>query len=294
MLSNRQKFGLLLGVLGICVFAGSLPATRIAVAEVDPYFLTAIRAALAGFAGLALLAVMRRSLPPRAALWPLIICALTIVLGFPLLSAIAMVSVPSAHGGVILGILPLATAAAAAVIEGERPSIAFWIAAAIGSALVMAFALYRGGGHSLSAGDILLLVAVVCAGIGYTYSGGLAGIMPGWEVISWIVVLSLPLSLAALAFTWPADIAAISTRGWTAILYAGLMAQFVGFFMWNAAMAMGGIARVGQIALLQPFIVALIAATFANEQIDLPTILFAAAVVVAVAAGTRMRVGTAA
>ena len=294
MLSNRQNLGLLLGFLGVCVFAGSLPATRVAVAEVDPYFLTAMRAALAGLGGLAMLAVMRRRFPPREAVWPLVIGALTIVLGFPLLAAIAMVTVPSAHGGVILGILPLATAAAAAVIEHERPSIGFWIAAAIGSALVMTFAPYRGGGHSLSAGDILLLVAVACAGVGYTYSGRLAGIMPGWEVISWIVVLSLPLSIAALALTWPADVSAISARGWTAILYAGLMAQFIGFFMWNAGMAMGGISRVGQIALLQPFVVVLIAAAFAGEPIDSLTILFATAVVVTVAIGTRMRVRSAA
>ena len=282
---------MLLGILGVTVFAGSLPATRIAVAEVDPYFLTAMRAALAGLGGIVLLLMTRRKRPPREAYWPLAMCALTIVLGFPLLSAIAMVTVPSAHGGVILGLLPLATAAAAALIEHERPSLGFWIAACIGSALVMTFAVYRGGGGpSLSAGDILLLLAVVCAGIGYTYSGRLAGLMPGWAVISWIVVLSLPVSLAALAFTWPAHPEAISGRAWLAILYAGLMAQFIGFFMWNAAMAMGGISRVGQISLLQPFIVVLIAAVFAGERIDLKTLGFAAAVVITVAIGTRLRV----
>jgi len=293
MLSNKQNLGLVLGVLGVCVFAGSLPATRIAISDVDPYFLTAMRATLAGLGGLLLLVVLRRPLPPRQAAWPLFMSSLTILLGFPLLAAIAMVTVPSAHGGVILGIMPLATAAAAAVIQHERPSPGFWIAAVIGSALVMAFAFYRGGGHSLSLGDGLLLGAVACAGIGYTYSGRLAGIMPGWEVISWIVALSLPVSLAALALTWPADIGAISTRTWISVLYVGLMAQFVGFFMWNAAMAMGGISRVGQISLLQPFVVVLIAATFAGEELDGLTLLFAAAVVITVAIGTRMRVRTA-
>lgn len=290
MLSNRQNLGLLLGVLGVAVFAGSLPASRIAVADVDPFFLTAMRATLAGLAGLAMILITRRQFPPRKAWWPLAACAVTIVLGFPLLSALAMVTVPSSHGGVILGIMPLATTAAAAIIEGERPSAGFWIAAVIGSALVMAFAIYRSGGYALSAGDLLLLVAIVCGGIGYTYSGQLAALMPGWEVISWAVVISLPLALVALFLTWPADIGAISSRAWVAILYAGLMAQFFGFFLWNAAMAMAGISRIGQIGLLQPIFVALIAAAFAREPLDPVTLMFMGGVIATVAIGTRLRV----
>ncbi len=291
MLANRQNLGLLLGVLGVAVFAGSLPASRIAVTEVSPYFLTAMRATLAGFGGVAMLAITRRTLPPRTAWWPLVIIAVTLVLGFPLLSAIAMVSIPSSHGGVILGIMPLATTAAAALIEGERPSPGFWIAATVGSALVMTFAIYRSGGYALSAGDVLLLAAIVCGAVGYTYSGRLAGLMPGWEVISWAVALSLPVSLLAAFLTWPADATTISARVWTAIVYAGLMAQFVGFFLFNAAMGMAGIARIGQIGLLQPFFVVLIAAMFAREPIDPLTIAFAIVVVVTVAVGTRLRVG---
>lgn len=291
MSSNRQTLGLLLGVLGVIVFAGSLPASRVAVTEVTPYFLTAVRATLAGLGGLAMLVLTRRRWPSRQAWWPLIVCAVTIVLGFPLLSAVAMVTVPSSQGGVILGIMPLMTTAAAAVIEGERPSAGFWIAAVIGSALVMGFALYRSGGYTLSAGDLLLLGAVICGGVGYTFSGRLTGLMPGWEVISWAVVISLPISLTCLVLTWPSDAGAISPRVWTAMVYAGLMAQFVGFFLWNAAMGMAGISRTGQIGLLQPFFVVLIAALFAREPVDPLTIAFAIAVVVTVAIGTRMRVG---
>ena len=291
MSSNRQTLGLLLGVLGVIVFAGSLPASRVAVTEVTPYFLTAMRATLAGLGGLVMLIVTHRKPPPRRAWWPLVFCALAIVLGFPLLSAVAMVTVPSSQGGVILGIMPLMTTAAAAVIEGERPSAGFWIAAVIGSALVMGFALYRSGGYTLSAGDLLLLGAVICGGVGYTYSGRLTGLMPGWEVISWAVVISLPISLICLVLTWPSDASAISPRVWTAMLYTGLMAQFVGFFLWNAAMGMAGISRIGQIGLLQPFFVVLIAALFAREPVDPLTIMFAIAVVVTVAIGTRLRVG---
>jgi drug/metabolite transporter (DMT)-like permease len=294
MLANRQNLGLLLGVLGVAVFAGSLPASRVAVTEVDPYFLTAMRATIAGAGGLFMLMVTRRSLPPRKAWGPLIACAVTVVLGFPLLSALAMVTVPSSQGGVVLGIMPLMTTAAAAVIEGERPSAGFWIAAVVGSALVVAFAIYRSGGYALSPGDLLLLAAVVCGGVGYTYSGKLAALMPGWEVISWAVVISLPVSIAAVILTWPADAGAISGRVWSAILYAGLMAQFFGFFLWNAAMGMAGISRIGQIGLLQPFFVVLIAALFAREPVDPLTVLFAVAVVATVAIGTRLRVGRAA
>jgi drug/metabolite transporter (DMT)-like permease len=290
MLSNRQNLGLLLGVLGVAVFAGSLPASRIAVSEVSPFFLTAMRATLAGFGGLTMLLITRRKFPQRDAWWPLAAVVISIALGFPLLSAMAMVTVPSSHGGVILGIMPLATTAAAAVIQGERPSAGFWIAATIGSALVMGFAIYRSGSYSLSAGDLLLLVAVVCGGIGYTYSGQLSVFMPGWEVISWVMVIALPLSLVALYFTWPADPSSISPRVWTAILYAGLMAQFVGFFLWNAAMAMAGISRIGQIGLLQPVFVALIAAAFAREPLDPITMAFIGAVIATVAIGTRLRV----
>lgn len=292
MLSNKQNFGLLLGVLGVCLFAATLPTTRIALFDTNPWFLTSIRASIAGLAGVTLLIVTRRRLPPRDAIPLLIVCASMVVLGFPLAVAIAMVTVPSSHGGVIMGILPLATAAAAAVIQHERPSRGFWIAAVIGSALVMTFALYRSGGHSLSLGDALLLVAVACAGIGYTLSGRLSGIMPGWEVISWVVTFSLPVALVATALTWPDNIGTITTRGWIAILYVGLVAQYFAFFLWNAAMAMGGIARVGQISLLQPFFVVLIAATFAGEELDWQTLFFAAAVVVTVAIGTRMRVAS--
>ena len=277
-------------MFGVCLFAATLPATRIALFDTNPFFLTSIRAMIAGFAGVTMLIVTRRRFPPRKLVLPLMLCALVVVLGFPLAVAIAMVTVPSSHGGVIMGILPLATAAAAAVIQHERPSRGFWIAAVIGSALVMSFALYRGGGHSLSLGDALLLVAVACGGIGYTLSGKLSGSLPGWEVISWVVAFSLPVAIIATILTWPDNIGTITTRGWLAILYVGLVAQYSAFFLWNAAMAMGGIARVGQLSLLQPFFVVLIAAAFAGEDLEWQTLFFAAAVVITVAIGTRMRV----
>jgi drug/metabolite transporter (DMT)-like permease len=290
MFSRRQHLGLLLGFVGIVIFAGTLPGTRYANQYLDPYFLTAMRSALAGMAGLATLILTRRQWPSPRALALLILCALLLVLGFPLLIAVALVTVPAAHGGVILGVLPLATAVAAALIQGERPSLGFWIAGAVGAALVVGFALHRGGGGAITWGDVLTLLAVPCAAIGYTYSARLAGIMPGWEVISWCVVISLPVALTATVLLWPADAAAVPADGWLALLYLGLMSQFIGFFAWNAGLVTGGIARVSQIQLLMPFVVVLMAAVVNREPVDLETLLFATAVVLTVAIGTRLRV----
>jgi len=290
MLSRRQNLGLLLGFVGIVIFAGTLPGTRYANQYLDPYFLTAARSALAGFAGMVTLIITRRKLPPTRTLALLAFCALLLVFGFPLLMAVALVTVPAGHGGVILGVLPLATAVSAAIIQHERPSKGFWIAGAIGAALVIAFALHRSGGGSITTGDVLTLLAVPCAAIGYTYSARLTAIMPGWEVISWCVVISLPVALVATILLWPADVAAVPAASWLALLYLGLMSQFIGFFAWNAGLAMGGVARVSQIQLLMPFVVVLMATVVNREAIDLETILFAVAVVATVAIGTRMRV----
>lgn len=290
MLSNRQNLGLLLGFIGIVIFAGTLPGTRYAIQYLDPYFLTAARSALAGIGGAVTLIVTRRPLPSPLALGTLILCSVLLVLGFPLFITLALVTVPAGHGGVILGVLPLATAVAAALIQHERPSKGFWIAGAIGAALVIGFASHRSGGGSITAGDILTLLAVPCAAVGYTYSARLGAIMPGWEVISWCVVIALPVSLIATFLLWPANAPEVPADAWIALLYLGLMSQFIGFFAWNAGLVMGGISRVSQIQLLMPFVVVLMAALVNREAIDLETILFAAAVVLTVAIGTRMRV----
>jgi drug/metabolite transporter (DMT)-like permease len=290
MLSQRQNLGLLLGFIGIVIFSGTMPGTRYAIPSVDPYFLTAFRVSLAGLGGLVALIVTRRKWPPANAFGPLILCAICLVLGFPLLMAVALVTVPAGHSGVILGVLPLATSIAAALFQHERPSRGFWIAGVIGAVLVIAFALHRGGGGIITIGDMLVLLAVPCAAIGYVYSARLAATMPGWEVISWIVAISLPIALPATFLLWPADASSIPASVWVALVYLGLMSQFIGFFAWNAGLVMGGISRVSQIQLLMPFVVVLMAAVVNREAIDLETMLFAAAVVLTVAIGTRMRV----
>jgi drug/metabolite transporter (DMT)-like permease len=290
MLSSHEKIGYALGFIGVAIFAGSLPTTRLAVAHLDAWFVTAARAGIAGLCALTVLLVMRRPLPPKAA-WPrLMLIILGVVFGFPFFTALAMQNVPAAHGGVVLGVLPLATAATAVVLAGERPGLGFWIAAIIGAIVVTAFALHKSGSWSLSQGDWQLVLAIISAGIAYTASGALSRSMPGWEVISWALVASLPVSLAVMIALFPANPGTIPTDAWLGLLYSAVMAQWMGFFFWNAGLAMGGISRVSQVQLVQPFITVALAAIVNREVIDLQTILFALAVVIIVAIGTRMRV----
>ncbi|NVN87499.1 MAG: DMT family transporter [Rhodopseudomonas sp.] len=287
-LLSRDHLGLLLGFVGVAVFGGTLPATRIAVAAIDPLALTAMRTAIAGLCALALLIALRRTPPPKA-LWPqLAIVTLCVSVLFPLLMALALLTVDASHGGVVLGILPIATALVAVLITHERPRPLFWIASIAGAALVVAFAVRQGGG-TLALGDLLLFGAVVTSAIGYGFSGRLTASMPGWEVISWALVLALPVSLPAVALRLPANLSAIPLAPWLALLYVAVFSQWVGFFAWNAGMALGGIARVSQVQLLQPFITFALASMFNGEAITLQIVLFATAVVLTVAIGTRTR-----
>src|SRR5689334_4989886 len=286
--SQREQLGLLLGLVGMVIFGGTLPATRLAVSAIDPIALTALRAAIAGICSLALLIALRRPLPPRA-LWPqLVIAMLCVTILFPLFITFGMRTVDASHGGVVLGVLPIATALVAVAITHERPQPLFWIASLAGAALVIAFSLRQGGG-AFSTGDLLLFAAVAVSAIGYAFSGRLTSHMPGWEVISWVLVIALPLSIPATALTMPADISHIALKPWLGLLYVALFSQWIGFFAWNAGLAIGGIARVSQVQLLQPFVTFALASFFNGETITLQILLFAAAVVVTVAISTRTR-----
>jgi drug/metabolite transporter (DMT)-like permease len=285
---SRERLGLLLGFVGMVIFGGTLPATRIAVSAIDPLALTALRTAIAGLCSLALLMVLRRPFPPRQLWFQLAVAALCVCIMFPFLMALAVQTVDASHGGVVMGALPIATAFVAVLITHERPKPLFWIASLAGAALVVAFALRQGGG-SLSSGDLLLFAAVAASAIGYTFSGRLTASMPGWEVISWAVVIALPVSLPAAALTFPTDYEHIALKPWLALLYVALFPQWIGFFAWNAGLAMGGIARVSQVQLLQPFVTFTLAAIFAGETITPQIVLFAAAVVGTVAISTRTR-----
>jgi len=290
MTSPRNTTGLLLAFFGMVLFAGTLPATRLAVQGFDPLFLTAMRITIAGAAAALALIGMRRRIPSREKLIACFVAGLFTVALFPLCAALAMMSVPAAHGGVVMGILPLATAIAAALLAKERPSFGFWITGVIGSALVVAFMIRDTGVSDAHWGDLFLLATVVFGGIGYTLSGKATALMPGWEVISWSVVMYAPLTLIATILLWPANIAAVPAPQWGALFYVALVSQYLSFFVYNVAMLRIGVARAGQMLLLQPFTVVALAWPVNGEPIALKTLAFAAAVVVVVMIGQRMRV----
>lgn len=286
---SRETLGLLLGLIGVVIFGATLPTTRIAVPYLDPVFLTAGRAAVAGLLAIAVLAVLRRPIPAPSALLRIALASLLLVGGFPVFSGFAMQTVPASHGAVVIGIMPLATAMLGALLLHERPSAAFWAAAAVGAAIIVVFSLRDGGGR-IQAGDLLLVGAVASASLGYVISADLSRSMPGWEVISWAVVVALPLSLPVAWLTAPAEAAAVPGAAWAAFAYLGVMSQYVGFFAWNAGLAMGGVSRVSQVQLLQTFVTFGIAALIAGESVDIWTWLAAAAVCAVVLVGRRARV----
>ena len=286
---SRETLGLIIGTIGVIIFGVTLPMTRIAVVSLDPWFVTMGRAALAGLVALCVLVVLKRSVPTRSELMRLGVAAVFVIVGFPGFTGFAMRLVPASHGGVVLGILPLVVALFGAIAARERHSFGFWLSALAGAALVIGFSL-RDGEGGLGLGDVLLLGAVLSAASGYTVLAGLTKSRPGWEVISWTVVISLPVTLPFAFLTAPSDLFAVPLPHWGAFLYLGLMSQYVGFFFWNTGLAMGGQARVSQTQLLQTFVTLAFAAWVNGEQVDLLTWIFAVAVVGVVLIGRRTRI----
>ncbi len=287
-----ESKGMLYGLAGVAIFSLTLPFTRMAVAELDPTLVALGRALAAALLAGLWLWWRRAPLPPRAALGPLLIVAAGCVVGFPWLTSIAMQTLPASHGAVMVGVLPLATAVFAALRGGERPSAGFWLTALTGSALVIAFALRQnGGGFHLA--DLAMLAAVLLAALGYAEGGKLAKTMGGQEVIAWALLLALPLVLpvvAWLAWSQADQIAAASTRAWVGFGYVSLFSMFLGFFFWYRGLAMGGVARVGQVQLVQPFLTLFGAAILLGERLEAAHLLFALAVIAVVAVGRRMQV----
>lgn len=285
---SRENAGMALGLIGVIIFGGTLPATRVALGSFSPAFVTFGRAAVAALAAAVLLALLRKPFP-RADVGALLLAGALLVFGFPILSSLAMQTVPASHGGVVLGVMPLATSLFAALFAGERPSPPFWACGIAGSALVVVFAM-RDGGMRLSGGDAYLLAAGVSASLGYVVCGRLSRRMPGWEVICWALVVTAPVSLAATALCWQPVFLDAPARHAAAFFYLCFGSMFLGFFAWNVGLAMGGIARVSQVQLLQSFVTLAISATLLGETITGETIIFAFAVMIVVAAGRSARV----
>jgi drug/metabolite transporter (DMT)-like permease len=274
------------GLIGVLIFSGSLPATRVAVLEFDPVFLTVARATIAAVLALALLLLFKEKRPAREQLLSLFIVALGVVIGFPLLTALALQYVTSAHSIVFVGLLPLATAAFGVLRGGERPRLAFWVFSILGSLLVVAFALSQGLTASPT-GDILMLLAILACGLGYAEGAKLSRTLGGWQVISWALVLSLPL-VAVLSWVYrPDSFSGISTPAWFSLGYVSLFSMLIGFVFWYRGLAQGGIAAVGQLQLLQPFFGLTLAATLLHEQVSIGMLGVTVAVILCVAGAKK-------
>jgi drug/metabolite transporter (DMT)-like permease len=286
--------GMLFGLAGVAIFSLTLPFTRMAVTELDPTFVALGRALVAALLAGIWLRWRRAPFPPRASWLPLALVAAGCVIGFPWLTSIAMQTLPAAHGAVLVGILPLATALFAALRGHEKPSKGFWATALTGSALVILFALRQSGG-SLQMADILMLIAVALAALGYAEGGRLAQTMGGLAVISWALVLSAPLLLPLLlvrlsTHSWSHGPAIGSLSAWIGFAYVSVFSMFIGFVFWYRGMALGGVARVGQVQLMQPFLSLLGASVLLGEALAWSTMLFALAVIGVVAFGRSMSV----
>ncbi|MBY0611498.1 MAG: DMT family transporter [Beijerinckiaceae bacterium] len=288
MLKSRENLGFFLAFVGVVIFGGTLPFTKLAVAHLDPWFVSAGRAVVAAILAGVLLVVLKRRFP--AGKLGLLIFTASMVCGlFPVFMGLGIRTVPASHGGVVLGVMPLLTAAISALVNKERPSLQFWLAAIAGALLVIGFSL-RGGDGTLSRGDIFLFFAALCSSAGYVGSARLASALSGWEAISWCCIVALPVTIPVALYTAPVAPGLIPASAWIGFAYVAAFSMFIGFFAWNAGMVLAGVARVSQVQLLQTFVTLAIAIPLNGEHVDLVTWVFAVAVVAVVLLGRRARI----
>jgi len=294
-MNAQETRGLWLGALGVAIFALTLPMTRLAVGtpeapQMSGVFIALGRAVVAAVLSAVFLVATRAPLPRREDWLPLAITSAGVVFGFPLLTSVAMRHVEAVHASVIVGVLPLATAAVGAWLHRQRPSAGFWACAAVGSALVVAFAVIRSGesGFSIKAADALLLGAMVCAAVGYGWGARLSHHMRAEHVICWALVIALPLTAPAAFLTRPQ--ASLQAAAWWGFAYVAVFSMWLGFFAWYRGLALGGTVRVSQVQLIQPFLGMLFAVPLLGESLDALTLGFAFAVIAVVFVGKKMPV----
>lgn len=274
------------GFLGVIIFSGSLPATRIAVGGFTPLFLTSARAVIATLLGAVLLMALRQKRPALSDTGSLAIVALSVVIGFPLLTALALQHITSAHSIVFIGLLPLATAIFGVLRGGERPKPAFWLFSIVGGLSVAGFALSQSGSASLI-GDLLMVAAILLCGLGYAEGATLSRRLGGWQVISWALVLALPVMAIIALATLPGALSGISLPAWAGLAYVSVFSMLVGFVFWYRGLALGGIAGVGQLQLLQPFFGLALAGLLLHEPVAWTMIAVTGLVVLCVAGAKR-------
>jgi len=283
-MESNLKRGMLLGLIGIICFSLTLPATSIAV----PYFGATIvglgRTVIAAIIVSIIFIVKKESLPNKRQIKSLCIVALGVVLGFPLLTTFAMESLPVSHGAIELALLPLATAGFAMIRGGERPSKRYWIASIIGAITVLVYAAFLGLGQ-LQKGDIALLIAILILGLSYAEGGKLSKELGSWQVIAWAIVIGAPFFIIPVGLSLSADMLQAPIEAWISLFYLAVVSQFLGYVAWYGGMSLGGIARVGQIQYLLPFLMIGFSVIFLGETITWLTIVLAIIVVLCVIIG---------
>jgi drug/metabolite transporter (DMT)-like permease len=278
---------MLIGFIGIFIFSLTLPATKLAIPDMNPFFVAYARAALGGFAAIAYIVATKAPMLKSKYVPKLFIIAFCNAFAFPILINIAMTSGSSAHGAIILGLLPLATAILGVVRHHEKPSIGFWLSAITGSSLVIIFSLVTGAG-SVSHDDWLIIIACIFASFGYSEGADLAKEMSPQLVISWALVIVLPISLFLSYLTFEEHYWHLPWRPILAILYLGFFSMYIGFFFWYQGLFIGGIARVSQVQLIQPFCTLIVASLFLGDELTSINIIFATLVVLTVMIGKKM------
>ncbi len=294
-MTPAERRGMWFGLLGVMMFAVTLPVTRLAVGtEEDPHlsglFIAMGRAVVAGGLSCLYLWFTQAAWPSKEQWKGLSLVALGVVFGFPLFTSLAMRHVEASHASVITGVLPLATASLAAVMNRQRPSWGFWLCAVTGTGLVVAFALLRSGqaGLHVQTADLLLLCAMALAAVGYAWGARMSQSMGAEQVICWALLMSLPLTIPLAWLGQPT--APVPWTAWAGFAYVSLFSMWLGFFAWYRGLAMGGTVRVSQIQLLQPFLGMLMAIPILGESLDLTTVGFGLAVVATVFVSRRMAV----
>jgi drug/metabolite transporter (DMT)-like permease len=285
---NKENIssGWLNGFIAVLIFSGSMPATRLAVMDMSPVFVTVARATIAALLAMGVLIAFREKRPSTQHLISLVIVALAVVIGFPLLSALALQHITSAHSLVFLGLLPMATAAFAVLRGGERPKPIFWFFSIVGSLLVIGYAIYQGI-NAAPIGDILMLLAILLCGLGYAEGAKLSKTLGGWQVISWALVLSFPLMLPLMFIYQPVSFAEVGTAAWLSLAYISLFSMFIGFIFWYRGLAQGGTAAVGQLQLLQPFFGLALATTLLHEKVSVGMLAITMGVILCVAGSKK-------
>jgi drug/metabolite transporter (DMT)-like permease len=290
-LSSRA--GVVWGLLGVAAFSFTVPLTRVAIGGLSPLFIGSGRAVIAAVLAAAALALTRQHWPTGIQWSRLAVVAGGVVVGFPLLTSFALMTAPASHGAVVIGLLPAATAVMAVVRGRERPQRSFWVFAGLGAIAAVGFAsLQGGGGAQLHWSDLLLLGAVFAAAVGYAEGGLLARELGSWQTVSWALILAAPLMLVLTAIAVMNDPPTAAPSQWLAFGYLAVVSMFLGFFAWYRGLAIGPMAQVSQVQLVQPVLSIVWAALILREPLTWPTILGAVAVIGCAGLAVRMRLNT--